>query len=424
VQLSLDHFNQPLQAGHIPQSVVHLSLTHFNQPLQVGHIPQSVVHLSLTHFKQPLQVGHIPQSVTHLSIGGKFDQSLQVGYIPQSVTHLSMVFFYQPLQVGHIPQSVTHLSFDIFDQPLQVGHIPQSVTQLSMSSFNQPLQVGHIPQSVTRLSIPSFNLPLQVGHIPQSVTHMSFGKFDQPLQVGHIPPSVIQLSMRRFNQPIQVGHIPLSVMHLELTLFNHPLQVGHIPKYVTSLTFGREFNQLLKTEHIQSVRSLSIQCPQFSPENISLLGHNCLNELSIVHVATKDNCKSVGTSSLLHQETISHLSKMNTLLHLIIKIKPRKCLKGIDGGMPFSTLYSLLKFIPTITLQFCFQSSDAIDFEIIWRLVDDKTALLVPISDADDNGVVLFWKFATHKPGAVTTFKNSTASQAEPNLVLADPGES
>ncbi|GAM20449.1 hypothetical protein SAMD00019534_036240, partial [Acytostelium subglobosum LB1] len=188
-----------------------------------------------------------------------------------------------------------------------------------------------------------------------------------------------------------------------------------MPENVTSLTFCREFNQLLKTEYIPSVRSLSVQCPQFSPENISLLGHNCLNELSIVHVATKNNCKSVGTSSLLHQETISHLSKMNTLSHLIIKIKPRKCLKGIDGGMPFSILYSLLKFIPTITLQFCHEYSDAFNFEIIWRLVDDKTALLVPISDADDNGVVLFWKFATHKPGPVTTFKNSTASQAEPN---------
>ncbi|GAM25177.1 hypothetical protein SAMD00019534_083520, partial [Acytostelium subglobosum LB1] len=228
----------------------------------------------------------------------------------------------------------------------------------------------------------------QVGHIPQSVTQLSLHSFNQSLHVGHIPQSVTQLTLELFNQPLQVGHIPQSVTQLSLDGFNQPLQVGHISHSVTQLAFGDVFNQFLATEYIPSVTSLSIPCAEFSPKNFSLLDHQCLDQLTVVHFV---NCKNWNKKPWTNGSFLDHnisLIKMNILSHLVIQVKPSNPLNRLSEGMP-SNLMALLRSIPTITLQFFHSGPNGTtltDFKILARLIDETTTLLVPVSDMDMDG--------------------------------------
>lgn len=83
-------FNQPLNPGEIPNSVVQVVFGDmFDQKINPGDIPNSVTHLKFgSNFNRPLVKGSIPDSVTHLAFGKYFDQDIKPGDIPDSVIFL------------------------------------------------------------------------------------------------------------------------------------------------------------------------------------------------------------------------------------------------------------------------------------------------------------------------------------------------
>eukprot|EP01133_Synstelium_polycarpum_P009769 gene9769-11407_t len=183
------NFNQPLQPGVLPSSLVSLAFgDDFDQELQPGVLPIGISTLVFgTEFNQPIKPGDIPHSVTTLELGTFFDQPLQSGWLTGATTLSFGYSFNQPLRIGDIPPSITTLSFaEEFNQPFQPGVLPAGLVSLSIGDiFNHPILPGHLPSTLEHFK-------LYTGRkIEQLTINSSSGYSDVYFHIYHVQSSQV-----------------------------------------------------------------------------------------------------------------------------------------------------------------------------------------------------------------------------------------
>ena len=164
---SVTHYNNrlrlPFRSSKLPTELVELIVSNiiYDTPLPstltklhiygLNHSPPVGVSSSKLFYNQPLQCGDLPSSLITLCI--PYNKLIQVGVLPHSITELDLSSFDQPLQIGVLPNSLTTLTMKNIDQPLQIGVLPTSLTTLTLGKFDQPLQIGVLPSSITTLAL-------------------------------------------------------------------------------------------------------------------------------------------------------------------------------------------------------------------------------------------------------------------------------
>ncbi|EFA86133.1 hypothetical protein PPL_00694 [Heterostelium album PN500] len=260
-----DHFDQEL--GVLPITLQSIKLgNRFNRPIRSG-LPHTLKQIEFgDQFNQRLEVNVIPESVTTIIFGKEFNQSLQAGVLSSQLKVL--IFgdrFNQVLKPGDLPPNLEKLKFgNDFNQPLGPGVIPSSLQKLQLGySFNQKIQadtlsdnihtltfgecfqgeIENLPKGIATLEVPSSysqNLPME--ELPNLTTLKGVSQWIK------IPESVTSLTFgRHFNQPILVGMLPRSLVCLEFgSDFNSKIYRRAIPNSLRTLIFGYSFNQPIK----------------------------------------------------------------------------------------------------------------------------------------------------------------------------------
>jgi hypothetical protein len=157
-------FNQPLDEGDLPDSVISLTLGHsFDQP--VDHLPRKLQFLKIgDSFTK--SVDNLPSTITTLILGGLFNKPVE--NLPLSLISLTLGYWFnQP--VDNLPSGLLYLTVGhTFDKP--IDKLPANLQRLTLGKiFNQSLEL--VPATVTHLQISnSYNY---VNNIPNQIKFLA-----------------------------------------------------------------------------------------------------------------------------------------------------------------------------------------------------------------------------------------------------------
>ena len=199
----------------------------------------------------------IPDSVTTLSIKfpmiGKSEIKLD-NIIPKTVTNLTLREYKYSL-INVIPNQIETLTLYNCDDISSIISKYTELKTLSLTDYNEyrnPIVKSNIPPSVITL-IFRYLCPIKLSEIPEHIKNLHIGQYI--LEEGEdikFPSTIETLTFGdEFNLLLKPGIIPDSVTELNLGSCNYiDLTEGIIPKSVKKLTFGDDFNKELTSEMI------------------------------------------------------------------------------------------------------------------------------------------------------------------------------
>ncbi|EFA86158.1 hypothetical protein PPL_00720 [Heterostelium album PN500] len=215
-------------------------------PIEPNTLPDGILDVVFGYlYNQPFKLGALPNSITSIKFGEDFNQPLPEGVLPVSLENL--VFgdnFNQPLKPRELPPFVQNLKFGRnFNQPIvEKNTLPQSLRSLKFGeNFSQRL--ANLPEDLNQLELgEEYNL--QMAELPESIKTLR-GVSGQLNEWVRIPDSVTSLTFgRHFNQPILKGMLPVSLIYLEFGYhFNSTIHPHSLPDRLEVLNFGYCFNQ-------------------------------------------------------------------------------------------------------------------------------------------------------------------------------------
>ncbi|KAF2068548.1 hypothetical protein CYY_010125, partial [Polysphondylium violaceum] len=205
---TLVQFNQQLEPGSLPPSLVSLKLVNYLKKLKPGIIPDTVQTLYFNHEKRksPLK-DLIPPSVTRL-------YSFYRGAIrvPDSVTELD-IFFHKGTKIPDSVTTVKVFAYKTGVSMLTPGFIPPSVTTLVLQNIFKT-KPSSIPPTVKLLKFIHY-LP-EVVDIPDHTTHVEivhFDEYDSPF--ARLPPNITRLKLPN-RHCLNPSAIPTSLRSLQI----------------------------------------------------------------------------------------------------------------------------------------------------------------------------------------------------------------
>ncbi|KAM9977299.1 hypothetical protein ACTFIR_011158 [Dictyostelium discoideum] len=243
--------------------------------IEVDILPKSLISLSLSNFK--LVKGCIPESVKILNFVEGFDQMIEEGVLPLNgnLKELNLgSTFNKPLQANSLPLGLEKLIIgDSFHHEISNNILPNSLKTLVIgrrqnnNSDNKNLDFLGNLNKLEKLII--FN-PFVTYKIPSSVTSLCYNSnnklnnisnikelyllddFNLKLSNLLIPSSVTSITFgKSFDQIIEIGEIPISVTNIQFgSIYNKPLKNGSLPNSLKKITFGLYWNQQLKPNDI------------------------------------------------------------------------------------------------------------------------------------------------------------------------------
>ncbi|EFA86163.1 hypothetical protein PPL_00725 [Heterostelium album PN500] len=240
-----DQFNQELV--ELPTTLQSINLGNsFNQHIKPNTLPRGLKSVVFgNNYNQPLEVEILPASVTSIKFGKEFNQLLPVGVLPVELKQLTFGDnFNQPLKPHELPSKLENLEFGkSFDKSIQADTLPDSLLALTFGEyFNQPLP--EVPKNLVKLEVGSkFTQEIEITKLPECITTLK-GVGGKKEWV-RIPDSVTSLTFgRHFNQPILKGMLPKSLVYLEFgSDFNNTIHPDSWPDGLEVLVFGNSFNQ-------------------------------------------------------------------------------------------------------------------------------------------------------------------------------------
>ncbi len=312
----------PFQNCHSLQ-VLHLG-TGFNRELKglLSHcfnLKELVIGFT---FDQEIKVGDLPRNgntrngnttnLEKLELGYRFNNAgkqLKIGVFPVGLKEISFgARFNQPLPLGLLPDGLEYISFGSgseFNQELEVGVFPSTVREIEFKDSNEHLR----SESSTFISKRRFERDLVPGVFPLGIEKIHLPeKFNRKLRVGVFPPGVKVIKLgREYNQPITDDQpmIEFASCHSHSESVDCDIapvldcvdpdfhsvksegesdqaqgnsnqvmssQVSVFPGGMDLLTFGGDFNQLLKKNSFPHPAPREIRFGEDFDQKITLLG--------------------------------------------------------------------------------------------------------------------------------------------------------
>jgi hypothetical protein len=170
--LSLEGFNEPVNASSLPPGLVHLDLgLHFNRPVDQIVLPHGLEILEFGFsFDQPVDRLVLPAGLKSLTFSTNFNQPVDELVLPHGLEELKFgKGFNQPVDRLILPSSLKSLMFDWhFDHPINDLKLPESLEVLDLGyCFTQSLQMVRWPPNMKLVRLPA-NYVRSV-HVPRGV---------------------------------------------------------------------------------------------------------------------------------------------------------------------------------------------------------------------------------------------------------------
>ena len=219
-------------------------------------IPDKIQTLSLSLIIYSNSKVNIPDSVTTLSIKFPINESnIKLdNIIPITVKNLTLDNYTHPL-INVIPNQIETLTLVNCDDISFISDEYKELKSLSFKYYNpidkSTILTLPIPLSVITL-IFSDTCLIKLSEIPEHIKNLHIGRYILEGEDIKFPSTIETLTFGdEFNLLLKPGIIPDSVTELNLGSCNYiDLTEGIIPKSVKKLTFGDDFNKELTSEMI------------------------------------------------------------------------------------------------------------------------------------------------------------------------------
>lgn len=147
-------YKQPIAPGVLPPLLEELTI-HGDCDFTMRQLPRQLRKLEVNHFDQPLEVGDLPPTLLYLSLQCFFDQPIGPEVLPRTLSTLKVGYsFNQPIGHGVLPPGLTTLEFGwCFNQVIMPGVLPDSLKTVEFGAlFNHPLPDGVLPRTLKKLT--------------------------------------------------------------------------------------------------------------------------------------------------------------------------------------------------------------------------------------------------------------------------------
>eukprot|EP00434_Breviolum_minutum_P023625 symbB.v1.2.020839.t1/scaffold1711.1/size185425/2 len=287
-----DRYDDTIRHFPWPAALCSLTFGHdFDQPLCNVSWPQGLQSLSFGKmFAERVDNAIWPEGLQTIAFGDDFNQTLEDVSWPVGLQSMSFgKAFNQSLEHVKWPGGLQNLTFGSeFDQRLDNVDWPQGLKSLSLGAFNKDLIDVRWPEGLESVSFGALNQSLDGVKWPESLQHVRLGdRFDKDIEAAEWPPGLQSLHLGEdFKQcldfvtwPNGLRSITLSdtfvetldslssleglvdvtfLRHFQKHLFKFDTIFDLIlPRGLSSLTFGRDFNQSLDGVVLPDLKTLT-----------------------------------------------------------------------------------------------------------------------------------------------------------------------
>ncbi|KYR01694.1 hypothetical protein DLAC_01698 [Tieghemostelium lacteum] len=233
-KLTLYSFNQTIDIGVLPETLLELVMGHYNKPMIRGLLPKSLKFLHTNSLNHPLKPGDLNDGLEVLWLG-TYTSPFEPQSLPTSlkVFTLSNHEYNHPLQISYLI-NLQELHLDCVDQENPFGNetLPKSLRSLYIGKVSiETISPKTLNQGLLKLVLLEGNINLkQTNLFPQSLQDLILpSNFDSEINQDDLPPNLHTLEFgREFNT--KINHLPLSLRALKFrALFNCPISIA-LPK--------------------------------------------------------------------------------------------------------------------------------------------------------------------------------------------------